>query len=26
MADPGMIQSVGGGIGSLVRGMATGGR
>tara|TARA_R110000823_G_scaffold313587_1_gene441428 strand:- start:19507 stop:20103 length:597 start_codon:yes stop_codon:yes gene_type:complete len=26
LADPGMIQSVGGGIGSLVRGMATGGR
>ena len=26
MADPGMIQSVGGGLGSLVRGMATGGR
>lgn len=26
MADPGMIQSVGGGIGSLVRGLATGGR
>ena len=26
MADPGMMQSVGGGIGSLVRGLATGGR
>ena len=26
MADPGMMQSVGGGIGSLVRSMATGGR
>tara|TARA_R100000908_G_scaffold64709_2_gene49649 strand:+ start:8109 stop:8687 length:579 start_codon:yes stop_codon:yes gene_type:complete len=26
MADPGMMQSVGGGLGSLVRGLATGGR
>tara|TARA_R110002051_G_scaffold324146_2_gene420245 strand:+ start:4796 stop:5374 length:579 start_codon:yes stop_codon:yes gene_type:complete len=26
IADPGMIQSVGGGLGSLVRGLATGGR
>lgn len=26
MADPGMMQNVGGGIGSLVRGLATGGR
>ena len=26
MADPGMMQSVGGGLGSLVRSMATGGR
>ena len=26
MADPGMIQSVGGGIGSLARGLMTGGR
>jgi hypothetical protein len=26
MADPGMMQNVGGGLGSLVRGLATGGR